>query len=131
MSRFESPQFPDLTNNDRGTPWVETPEGARFFMNAVLVAPELIVVFPLAAGVVLRAAGLVQGSTVFLDVVPWVAGYAIPYLAWLLPIPIWTTVRNLKVASGRIRVVLFGFLALHSSFLGYAVLRWTGVIGPP
>ena len=118
MSRLEAPQFPDLANNGPDTPWVETPEGAQFFVNAVLVAPELIVVFPLVVGVVLRAVGLVQGPTVFLDVVPWVAGYAIPYLAWLLPIPIWTTLRNLKVGSGRIRVVLFGFLALHSSFLG-------------
>lgn len=131
MSRLEASQFPDIANNGPDTPWVETPEGARFFVNAVLVAPELIVVFPLVVGVFLRAVGLVQGPTVFLDVVPWVAGYAIPYVAWLLPIPIWTTLRNLKVASGRVRVVLFGFLALHSSFLGYAVLRWTGVLGAP
>ncbi len=131
MSRFEAPQIPDLANNDPDTPWAETPEGARFFVNAVLVAPELIVVFPLAVGGALRAMGLVQGPTDFLDVVPWVAAHAIPYVAWLLPIPIWTTLRNLKVASGRIRVVLFGFLALHSSFLGYALLRWTGVLGAP
>ena len=131
MSRFEASPFPDLANDDPDTPWVETPEGGRFFVNAVLVAPELIVVFPLAVGLALRAMGLVQGPTVFLDVVPWVAGYAIPYVAWLLPIPIWTTMRNLKVASGRIRALLFGFLALHSSFLGYAVLRWTGVLGAP
>ncbi len=131
MSRFEAPQIPDLANNDPDTPWVETPEGARFFVNAVLVAPELIVFFPFVVGMALRATGLVHGPTVFLDVVPWVAGHAIPYLAWLLPIPIWTTLRNLKVESGRIRVVLFGFLALHSSFLGYAVLRWTGLLGAP
>ena len=131
MSRIEAPKIPDLANHDADTPWVETPEGGRFFVNAVLVAPELIVVFPFAVGGALRAMGIVQGPTVFLDVVPWVAGYAIPYVAWLLPIPIWTTLLNLKVASGRIRVVLFGFLALHSSFLGYAVLRWTGVLGAP
>ena len=131
MSRLEAPQFPDLAKNGPDTPWVETPEGARFFVNAVLVAPELIVAFPFAMGVALRAAGLVKGPTVFLDVVPWVAGHAIPYVAWLLPIPIWTTLRNLRGTSGRIRVVLFGFLALHLSFLGYGVLRWTGVLGAP
>jgi hypothetical protein len=131
MPPFEPLEMPELANNDSDPPWVETPEGAQFFVNAVLVAPELIVAFPFAVGVFLRATGLVHGPTVFLDVVPWVAGYAIPYVAWLLPIPIWTTLRNLKVASGRIRVVLFGFLALHSSFLGYAVLRWTGVLGAP
>ncbi len=131
MSRFQALQIPDLANDDSDTPWVETPEGARFFMNAVLVAPELIVFFPFAMGVTLRATGLVQGPTVFLDVVPWVAGHMIPYVAWLLPIPIWTTLRNLKVASGRVRIVLSGFLALHLSFLGYAVLRWTGVLGAP
>ena len=131
MSRFEAPQIPDLANSDADTPWVETADGGRFFMNAVLVAPELIVVFPLAVGGALRAMGLVQGPTVFLDVEPWVAGPAIPYVAWLLPIPIWSTLRDLKVASARVRVVLFGFLALHSSFLGYAVLRWTGVLGAP
>ena len=131
MSRFETPPIPDLANRDIGTPWVETPEGERFFVNAVLVAPELIVVFPLAVGVALRAMGLVQGPTVFLDVVPWVAGHAIPYVAWLLPIPIWTTLRDLRVASARVRVALIGFLALHSSFLGYGVLRWTGVLGAP
>ncbi|GMR13930.1 MAG: hypothetical protein BMS9Abin29_2156 [Gemmatimonadota bacterium] len=123
--------MPELANNDSETPWVETPEGAQFFMNAVLVAPELIVAFPFVVGVTLRATGLVHGPTVFLDVVPWVAGYAIPYVAWLLPIPIWTTLRNLKVASGRIWVALFIFLAMHTSFLGYAVLRWTGVLGAP
>lgn len=131
MSPFERLKVPELASNDYDVPWVETPEGALFFVNAVLVAPELIVSFPFAVGMALRATGLVHGPTVFLDVVPWVAGYAIPYVAWLLPIPIWTTLRNLKAASGGIRVALLGFLALHASFLGYAVLRWTGVLGAP
>lgn len=131
MPRFEAFPLRDSANDDPDTPWVETPEGARFFVNAVLAAPELIVFFPFVVGLALRVTGLVRGPTIFLDVVPWVAAHAIPYVAWLLPIPIWTTLRNLKVASGRIRVVLFGFLALHSSFLGYAVLRWTGVLGAP
>jgi hypothetical protein len=31
-------------------PWIETREGGWFFVNALLVAPELVVLFPLAAG---------------------------------------------------------------------------------
>ena len=29
-------------------PWIETPQGGLFFINALLVAPELVVLFPLS-----------------------------------------------------------------------------------
>jgi len=117
--------------DDAGTPWVETPEGARFFVSAVLVAPELIVLFPLSLGALMRVTGLVGGGSVFLDTVPWVAGHVIPYVGWLLVIPIWTTFRNLMAASGRIRVLLLFFLASHTAFFGYAALRWAGILQAP
>ena len=117
--------------SDGDTPWVETPEGGWFFVNAVLVAPELIVLFPLASRTTLRMLGLVRGPSVFLDTVPWVAGHVVPYVGWLLVIPIWATIKNLGIATGRVRVTLFVFLGLHVSFLGYAALRWVGVLPAP
>ena len=43
---------------DEGAPWIETPQGGWFFVNALLVAPELVVLFPLVAGLPF---GLVPG----------------------------------------------------------------------
>lgn len=112
--------------HDRGTPWVETRAGGLFFVNAVLVAPELIVVAPLLAGAVLRGLGLLQGPSRFIDTIPQVAAYVLPWTGWVLVIPLWTTIRNLRMEGvGRwARWVLYGMAGLHVAFLAYTVRSW-------
>ena len=63
----------------------------------------------------------------FIDTIPFVASKTIPILGWLLVIPIWTTIKNLKMEGLQFpRVVLGGFLLVHLSFLAYAVRAWVG-----
>ena len=115
------------TETNKTEPWIETPQGGWFFVNALLAAPELTVLFPLAAGLIVSFLAPNRDPSPFLDTIPFVASKAIPYLGWLLVIPIWTTVRNLRM-GGRLlpRVALGFFLVLHFSFLGYTVWSWVG-----
>lgn len=111
------------------TPWVETREGALFFLNALLVAPELIVLLPLGVGALLRVLGLVRGPSEFLDTIPRMAEYVLPGVGWILVVPVWVTVKNLRIAKKPLaRAFLSIFLLLHLGFLAYTVLRWTGGI---
>ncbi|MBT8395876.1 MAG: hypothetical protein HKO65_00350 [Gemmatimonadetes bacterium] len=108
-------------------PWVETRQGGWFFVNAVLVAPELVVLFPLALGALLGVIVPAREPSPFIDTIPFVASKAIPILGWLLVIPIWTTLRNLRMEGPKLsRFVLVGFLLSHISFLAYAVWSWVG-----
>jgi hypothetical protein len=109
------------------SPWVETREGGLFFLNAVLVAPELVVLFPLTLRFLVGLVAPEREPSPFLDTIPFVASRAIPLLGWLLVIPIWTTVKNLRMTLPALpRVTLTLFLLLHLSFLAYAVLGWVG-----
>jgi hypothetical protein len=109
------------------TPWIETRQGGWFFVNAVLVAPELVVLFPLLAGAAVSFLAPGREPSPFLDTIPFVASKTIPILGWLLVIPIWTTIRNLRMPGLALpRIVLTVFLALHLGFLGYAVRSWIG-----
>lgn len=112
----------------RDVPWVETRAGGFFFVNAVLVAPELIVVVPLVAGAALRALGLLEGPSRFIDPVPRVAAHFLPWIGWLLVVPLWTTWRNLRMDGVKpwARAALWAMLALHAGFLAYTVWLWTG-----
>lgn len=112
----------------RDVPWVETPAGELFFLNAVLVAPELIVLVPLLAGAVLRGLGLLQGPSRFIDPVPRVAAYVLPWVGWVLVVPLWIVWRNLRMDGVKAwaRRALWGMLLLHAGFLTYTVLRWVG-----
>jgi hypothetical protein len=106
-------------------PWIETREGGWFFLNAVLVAPELVVLFPLAAGAVVSFLAPGREPSPFLDTIPFVASKAIPILGWLLIVPILTTVKALRLTTRRApRLALSVFLLLHLSFLVYTVLGW-------
>jgi hypothetical protein len=108
-------------------PWIETPQGGWFFVNALLVAPEMVVLLPLAAGMLVSLLAPGRGTSPFLDTIPFVASKAIPFLGWFLVIPIWTTVRNLRMDGLLLpRIALGIFLALHLSFLGYTVWSWMG-----
>ena len=110
---------------ERDVPWIETRKGGWFFVNAVLVAPELVVLFPLLSGMIVSLMAPTREPSPFLDTIPFVASKAIPILGWLLVIPIWTTVRNLRMEDRILpRAALVAFLVLHLGFLGYAVRSW-------
>lgn len=119
-----------MTDEGRGEaagPWIETPQGGWFFLNAVLVAPELVVLFPLLAGAVVGLLVPGRDPSPFLDTIPFVASKTIPLLGWLLVIPLWTTVKNLRMAGPLLpRIILSGFLVLHLAFLGFAIRSWMG-----
>jgi hypothetical protein len=106
-------------------PWIETRQGGWFFVNALLVAPELVVLFPLTVGFVLGFLAPDREPSPFIDTIPFVASRSIPILGWLLVIPIWTTIRNLRMEGLRLpKVFLAIFLVLHLSFLGYTIWSW-------
>ena len=119
----------DLATGDGAgqVPWIETTPGGWFFVNALLVAPELVVLFPLLAGRVVSFLAPGREPSPFLDTIPSLASHALPLVGWVLVIPIWTTVKNLRMKlplSARLSLVLF--LVLHLVFLGYTVGRWLG-----
>ena len=111
----------------RTDPWIETRQGGLFFVNALLVAPALVVLFPLTVGALVTVLAPDRPASPFLDTIPFVASKSLPYLGWFLVIPIWTTIRNLRIETLVLpRVALGLFLVLHISFLGYTVLSWMG-----
>jgi hypothetical protein len=108
-------------------PWIETREGGWFFVNALLVAPGLVVLFPLTVGGILTLLAPDRPLSPFLDTIPFVASKSLPYLGWFLVIPIWTTVRSLRMELTLLpRMALGFFLLVHLGFLGYTVLSWVG-----
>lgn len=110
-------------------PWIETREGGLFFLNAVLVAPELVVLVPLTLRTVFDLLVPDRGASPFLDTIPFVASKSLPIIGWLLVIPIWTTVRNLKIARRPLaRAALVVILLIHLSFLGFAILSWLRIL---
>ncbi len=112
---------------ERTEPWIETRTGGLFFVNALLVSPALVVLFPLTVGTLLSILAPDRPVSPFLDTIPFVASKSLPYLGWVLVIPIWTTIRNLRIETLVLpRVALGVFLVLHISFLGYTVLSWLG-----
>ncbi len=112
---------------EREEPWIETRRGGFFFVNALLVAPELVVLFPLTLQFLVGLVAPHRNPSPFLDTIPFVASKSIPYLGWLLVVPIWTTLRNLRMEPLLLpRLALVFFLLLHLSFLGYTVLSWMG-----
>ena len=108
-------------------PWIETPRGGLFFVNALLVAPELVVLFPLGLQLIVGLIADERAASPFLDTIPFVASKAIPFLGWFLVVPIWTTIKKLRMESLLLpRISLGVFLLLHLSFLGYTILSWMG-----
>ena len=113
--------------DEKEGPWIETRQGGWFFVNALLVAPELVVLVPLTLRLVVEALNPGRPPSPFLDTIPFVASKALPLLGWLLVIPIWTTLRNLRLESLLLpRLALGFFLLLHLGFLGYTVWSWVG-----
>jgi len=106
-------------------PWIESREGGWFFLSAVLIAPELVVLFPLLAGAIVSFLAPGREPSPFLDTIPYVAYEAMPVIGWLLIVPILATVKAIRLTTSRGPLLaLGGFLLLHLSFLGYTVFRW-------
>jgi hypothetical protein len=116
-----------MTRNQKPEPWIETPQGGLFFVNALLVAPEFVVLFPLCLQLLAGLIAEERAPSPFLDTIPFVASHAIPYLGWFVVIPIWTVVKNLRMDLGLLpRTALGVFLLSHLGFLGYTILSWVG-----
>lgn len=108
-------------------PWIETRQGGLFFVNALLVAPELVVLFPLTLRAIVGLIASERNPSPFLDTIPFIASKTIPFLGWLVAIPIWTTIKNLRIETLVVpRLALACFLVLHISFLAYTVMSWVG-----
>lgn len=111
---------------DAESPWLETPSGWLFFLNLLMATPALVVLFPVAVGGFLRGVGLVGGEfSPYLDTIPWVVSYAVPYVGWLTLIPLVTIARNLRMAiPSWARRMLWAFAVVHVMVLGMAALHW-------
>lgn len=105
-------------------PFVETPAGGMFFLNAVLAAPALLVLTPVLVRATLRGIGALEGPSPLLDPVPAVAGLVASYLAWLSVLPLWSCWRNLRMPlPGAARWTLIAFGAVHAGVLGWWLWR--------
>ncbi|MBW3535207.1 MAG: hypothetical protein KY453_08345 [Gemmatimonadetes bacterium] len=119
------PLPPRPPDTDPGTPWVETPAGWLFFLNAVLVAPVAMVLFPLVVGWTLRALGILEGPSRLWDPVPAVAAHVGPWLGWLAAVPLALTLRNLTMVERRgPRIALMAFLVAHLGVLCWTAVQW-------
>lgn len=117
---------PDLPANDE-PPWIESRAGGLFFVNALLAAPALMVLYPVGLRAFLRAVAGLERPVPLLDTVPLVAAYVAPVVGWLaLPaaaLAIW----NLRIVDrGWARALLVVFLLLHVGVVAYTALRWMG-----
>ena len=120
MPRGAGPAGPSV---DRSTPFVETAQGSLFFMNAVMAAPALLVLWPVLLRVLLRGVGALEGPSPLLDPIPIVARQVGPYVAWLSAIPLWTCRRNLSMSLPvPARWALRAFVTVHVGVLGWWVL---------
>lgn len=73
---------PELGQAER-EPWIESGPGVLFFLNALLAAPILLTLYPIALRFVLRTTGLLDRPSRVLDPVPAVAAHFLPVLGWL------------------------------------------------
>lgn len=118
---------PPVHLEEGGTPWIESREGLLFFANAVLVAPELFVLLPLGLRVLLDPLVLHGRPSVMLDTIPAVAAHVLPWVGWLLVIPLALTGYNLRLEERRWpTAALKIFLVIHIGFIAYTVARWVG-----
>ena len=105
-------------------PWIESAEGGLFFLNAVLAAPALLVLLPLALARVCEGLGFARGTELF-SVVPTVAGAFVPWLGWLALLPLVTAAWNLKREKRPLpRALLLAFVLVHGAVLVYTLRSW-------
>jgi hypothetical protein len=122
VSQDDRPDLPELP--DRPTPWVETRPGGFFFLNAVIVAPILMVVYAVALRWLLRSVAGLDGPSRILDPIPLVAAYVAPVMGWLALPAAALVIWNLRMVDRRwARVALWVFLIAHLGMLTYTVGR--------
>lgn len=108
----------DRERRDGGEPFVETRAGGLFFLNAVLAGPALLVLWPAALRAGLHALGALHGPSTFLDPIPDFARQTGPYVAWASVLPLWCSLRNLRLrVPPAARWTLRAFVALHAGVL--------------
>lgn len=106
-------------------PWIETKEGGLFFVNALFVVPAFCVLVPLSVRTVLTLIGGPRGDSPILDTMPTLAALVLPYVGWLLVLPVATTLMNLHREKGLPpRIALLLFLIIHLSFFVWSLLLW-------
>lgn len=111
-------------------PWIETPAGGLFFVNALLVAPAAMALLPWLLGAIARAAGVVRGASPVLDTIPTMAWYFLPRLGWLALPAAWLAWKGLRtVARPGPRRWLLLFLVVHLATAGLTLARWVGALG--
>ena len=99
-----------------------------FFVNALFVIPEYCVLFPLGLRTLLRGLGQFSSPSVFLDTLPTLATHFLPYVGWVLLVPIALIFKNFQLERGAWRrAVLVVFLISHVAFLGYTVRLWFAI----
>lgn len=108
-------------------PFVETRADGLFFLNAVLAAPALLVLWPVLVRGLLRGVDALEGPSSLLDPIPAVAGRVAPWIAWLSVIPLCYTWRNLRMEMpSPVRWTLRAFVALHVGVLAWWALTLAG-----
>lgn len=116
---------PSAGGNASPSPWVETRAGGLFFVNALLVGPAFVVLFPLSLISMLRGAGIVGAEWSVLDTLPTLAGYLVPWIGWLALVPAGLCVRNLRMGVPRPAAwALRTFVLVHLGFVGWGVASW-------
>jgi len=97
----------------------------RFFANALLIAPEFMVFFPLLLGALVAPIGAPDSLLEILGVMPTLARFALPFVGWFFAIPFWFA---LKVRRESTKPLARGFLTLfavlHASFVLYPIWFW-------
>lgn len=115
---------PDLPSSPH-EPWVETRAGGLFFVNALLAAPALMVLYPIALRALLHAITGFDRPSPLLDTVPLVAAHVAPVIGWLALPAAALTIWNLRITDRPwARVALRVFLVLHIGVLVYTAARW-------
>jgi hypothetical protein len=111
--------------------WIETRRGGLFFVNALLIFPQIMVLVPLLTRIFVRSRGGLREESQIVDTFPTMAEYLLPRMGWLLIVPIVLVLYNLRIEGGFWpRVGLAGFLLLHLLFLGWTIGVWGGLIPP-
>lgn len=116
-------EMPEVDREEQ--PWVETRAGGLFFLNAVLVSPIFMALYPWTLRWVLRTLGVLDRPSRILDPVPAVANHFAPFLGWVSLAGAWLVWRNLKLVDRPWpRAALWLFMAAHLGMVAYTLALW-------